>query len=213
MNAKPAAFRLITTMFRFRNRETYFNPGSVTDYRDVFASTPYRDDIDVVCRRGLMTGTTARKFSPQALLTRAMAVETLYRLEGSPATDLVRPFKDVRKSSPAAKAVSWAAKHGIVNGYDEILFGPDDYITKEQLARLFQNYAHYRGYDTSAPLRLDHYKDQKAMKEWARTAMAWAVGSGLFHSKNPLKLDAMCRLTRGEFASMVVRFGDLYHID
>lgn len=212
MNGKTASINLITDLFNSKNSAQSVCPHYGCDFHDVLPTTPYCNNILYVCQSGFMVGTSAKKFSPSALLTRGMAVMVLYRLDGSPDQDYVKGFKDVHKRSYAARAITWASSNGMVSGYDDIMFGPDDYITKEQLALLFRNYAFYKGFDVSITASLDSYRDSKAVKSWAKTAMQWAIGTGLLSSKNPVKLDAMCRITRGEFTSMVQRFCDLYHI-
>lgn len=105
----------------------------------------YADAVSYVYQHGLMTGTSENHFSPDVTTSRAMIVTMLYRLEGSPAVSGAAAFPDVAAGQWYADAVAWASANGIVTGYDNGNFGPEDTITREQLAVIFYRYAAYKG--------------------------------------------------------------------
>lgn len=133
----------------------------------------------------------------------------LYRLEGSPAMENEiwgYPFQDVDANAYYAAAVYWARKNGIVSGYSEELFGPNDTITREQMAAILYRYAQYRGYDTTARADLRGYTDAAQVGEWAQDAMSWANGEGLVTGTSATTLTPKGSATRGQVASILMRF-------
>ena len=114
-------------------------------FADVSGSDWFYNDVRYVYEKGIMDGTGADRFSPNAPLTRAMIVTILYRMAGSPSVSGSSDFTDVAAGKWFAKAVAWAAANGIVNGYGSGLFGPNDPVTREQLAAILYRYAVYGG--------------------------------------------------------------------
>lgn len=99
-------------------------------------------------------------------------------MEGKPSS-ATSSFKDVKSGQYYAEAVGWAASNDIVNGYDNSHFGPDDPITREQMASILYRYAAYKGYDTTAPDNLSGFSDAAQISSYAKTAMQWANEKGL----------------------------------
>ena len=183
-------------------------PGK-TPFADVPQDTWYHDAVQYVYEHGLMSGTGATMFSPDLTTTRGMIVSILYRLEGSPAMENENwgyPFQDVDASAYYAAAVYWARKNGIVSGYSDELFGPNDTITREQMAAILYRYAQYRGYDTTARADLSGYTDAAQVGEWAQDAMSWANGEGLVTGTSATTLTPKGSATRGQVASILMRF-------
>src|SRR5699024_9976965 len=118
-------------------------------FRDVFDSDWYYQSVMYVYETGLMTGVSADLFAPETNVARAMIAQVIYTLEGStggaPAV-----FTDVPSGMWYTRAVNWAAQQGISSGYGDGRFGPDDSVTREQLAVILYRYAKYKGYDNSA---------------------------------------------------------------
>lgn len=176
---------------------TWVNP-----FTDVAESAWYYDAVRYVCSNGLMTGTSGSTFSPDLFTTRGMIVTILYRLDGSPAVSGAAPFGDVPAGQYYSEAVAWAAANGIVKGYDTGLFGPDDVITREQLAAILYGYAQYKGYDVTAGGDLSGFADSA----WAADALKWANGQGLITGKSGNLLDPAGTATRAEAAAILSRF-------
>ena len=151
-----------------------------------------------------MVGTAADQFSPSAPATRGMIVTMLWRMEGEPALEAAAGFNDVADGDWYAPAVRWAAGQGIVNGYGNGAFGPNDAITREQLAAILSNYAAYKGYSTAARADLSAYTDQPSA--WAQSAVQWAVAEKLITGKGSGVLDPTGQATRAEIAAIVMRF-------
>ena len=118
-------------------------------YKDLNTSLWYHEGVDYAIANGLMKGVAKDQFDPYGKLNRAMLVTILYRLEGEPRVSGANPFSDVEAGSWYDKAVTWADSKGIVNGYGNGKFGPDDPVTREQLAAILFRYAKYKGYDVS----------------------------------------------------------------
>ncbi|MBE6936625.1 MAG: hypothetical protein E7458_09075 [Ruminococcaceae bacterium] len=139
------------------------------EYRDLDTSAWYHDATDYVLANDLMKGTGNKLFSPYMTTTRAMVVTILYRLEGEPAAPKANPFSDVPADEWYTDAVLWAAKEGIVLGYDGEFF-PEDEITGEQLMLILQRYAEYRGADEITVPMIAPYE----YNTWAEAGVVWA---------------------------------------
>ena len=150
-------------------------------FTDVKAGDWFYDDVQFVAEKGLMNGTSETTFSPLAPISRGMVVTTLYRLEGEPAVTAACPFGDVAAGKYYEKAVIWAAENKIVNGYSNGNFGPEDSITREQLAAIFYRYAQFKGYDVSVGENTNilSYNDAFSISKYAVPAIQWACGAGL----------------------------------
>ena len=153
-----------------------------------------------------MDGTGADRFSPNAPLTRAMIVTILYRMAGSPSVSGSSDFTDVAGSKWFAKAVAWAAANGIVNGYGSGLFGPNDPVTREQLAAILYRYAVYGGM-TAVTLEenLGSFADTAQLSAYAIQAMNWAVGQGLINGSGS-NLVPKAQATRAQVAAIIHRY-------
>jgi len=163
-------------------------------------------DIDYVCSKGLMNGTSEDAFSPDGKVTRAMLVTVLYRNEGEPATNRSIPFADIDMASYYADAVIWAKQNRIVNGVTETEFAPDDYITREQIASIMFRYAQYKGVNAVTLEENLHFDDANSISEYAVPAMNWAVGAGLMKGKTSKALNPQDNATRAEMAAILHRF-------
>ena len=100
---------------------------------DVDETNPYYTGIMMAVEKGYMTGTSDITFSPDGYMTRAMACQVLYNKAGCPEVDGVSNFLDVTSDKWYAKAVAWCEQQGIVVGYGNGYFGPEDYLTENQL--------------------------------------------------------------------------------
>ena len=169
-------------------------------------------DVMIVYENGLMLGTSKTLFSPHGTATRGMMATILWRMEGSPVPKGKNSFTDVEAGKWYADAITWTAENGIFAGYGKDKFGPDDPITREQLAAIFYRYADYKGYDLTVKGNLDKFKDADKITDYAKTAMQWAVGSGLMKGKSGNLLDPQGTATRAEIAAMLHRFIEKYEL-
>ena len=170
---------------------------------DVAPNAWYKDAVQYAYDNGLMTGTSATTFEPEATTTRAMIVSILARLENV-TTAQAAGFADVDDNDWYATAVNWAANVGVVNGYEDNTFKPNTAITREQLAAILMNYAAYKGEDVSNRADLTSYTDQPST--WAEEAMSWAVAEGLINGVTADTLQPQGAATRAQVAAILQRF-------
>ena len=175
-------------------------------FADVSGSDWFYNDVRYVYEKGIMDGTGIDRFSPNAPLTRAMIVTILYRMAGSPSVSGSSDFTDVATGKWFAKAVAWAAANGIVNGYGSGLFGPNDPVTREQLAAILYRYAVYGGM-TAVTLEenLGGFADTAQLSAYAIQAMNWAVGQGLINGSGS-NLVPKAQATRAQVAAIIHRY-------
>lgn len=180
---------------------------SKTKFNDVSANDWFASAVDYVTGKGMMNGTADNTFSPKANTTRGMVVTVLYRLENQPSTSAAS-FTDVASGAYYANAVAWANANGIVSGYGSGKFGPNDKVTREQLAAILYRYAQYKKYDVSVgeDTNILSYDDAQSISSYAIPAIQWACGAGVVTGKSGSKLDPKGNATRAEVAAMLMRF-------
>lgn len=172
------------------------------------------ESIKYVYVNGIMNGINGTdRFDPDEPLTRAMFATVLYRMAGEPSVAFENRFSDVQNGRYYSSAIIWAYREGIVNGYADGSYGVDDYITREQIAKMLRIYAQVRGYSTSERADISSYPDALEVSGWATEHMSWAVGCGMVNGKNvggTYYLDARGNATRAECAAMLTRFMGRY---
>ena len=174
-------------------------------FDDVDSGDWFYEAVKYAYEIGMMSGISQVSFGPGDNLTRGMIAQILYSLDEKPASSGSTAFTDILSGAWYADAVSWAAENGLMGGYGDGLFGPEDNITREQMAQILYNYALYMGYDISARGDLSGYRDAASTSAWARTAMEWAVGSGLFYGYDGW-LNPTGTATRAEVAQILMNF-------
>ena len=174
----------------------------MSGYTDLNMGEWYHDGIHYCLDEGLMDGVDAGMFAPNATTSRAMIVTILWRLQGSPEVEATETFTDVSPDAWYAKAIAWAVAEGVADGYGEGLFGPNDAITREQLAAMLWRYAGSpeAGGDLSA------FADGDDTSDWAQQAMSWAVAQGLITGVDSDRLDPKGQATRAQTATILMRF-------
>lgn len=185
------------------------NAASGNRFSDVSTGSWYYDAVQYVYDAGLMSGTGSYVFSPGGATTRGMIVTILYRLEGSPVCGSASS-PDVSSGKYYAQAVAWAAENGIVSGYSASCFGPENAITREQLAAILYRYAAYKGYDVSDPASLTGYADNNLVAGYAKTPVAWAVQAGIISGTGANRLSPSAGAARAQVAAMLMRFCQRY---
>lgn len=180
-------------------------------FADVNAGDWFYQDVLFSYEKGLMSGMDAAAFAPYANTTRAQIAVIFYRMEGSPAVEGENSFTDVVRDSGTAwfyDAVTWAQQNGIMGGYSNSSFAPNDPITREQLAAIFYRYAQYKGYDTTqGGMAIREFDDYESISDYAMSAMAWAVNTGLVKGDSNL-LYPKGTATRAEIAALFHRFAE-----
>ena len=174
-------------------------------FTDVKTTDWFYDGVQYVYAHGMMNGTGNGRFSPKSTTTRGMIVTILHRLEGTPAA-AGTSFSDVSAGKWYADAVGWASSAGIVNGYGNGKFGPEDTITREQMAAILYRYADYKGYDVSAAADLSRFTDSAQISSYARASMGWANASELINGTSGTALSPKGSATRAQAAVILMRF-------
>lgn len=174
-------------------------------FDDVQTTDWFYDTVQYVYDEGLMAGTGDRIFSPQQTTTRGMIVTILHRMAGSPEAE-AQDFTDVDVDAWYAPAISWSIESGVGAGYGGGLFGPDDAITREQMASFLYRYAELKDYDVSAVGDLNDFADASAVSDWAEDVMSWALGAELFAGRDNNQLAPQGLTTRAEAATILMRY-------
>ena len=174
-------------------------------FSDVNPAAWYHDGVHFCLDNGMMIGYGEGIFGPSNDLSRAMLVQILYNYEGHPAVSGDSAFTDVAKTSWYFDAVTWAAAQGIVDGYGNGKFGPNDPITREQLATILWRYIDRPAINHN----LDRFTDAGQISGWAMDAMEWACGNGIMEG-DAGALNPKGNATRAEAATMLMRFVEKY---
>ena len=178
-------------------------------FTDVDADDWFHDAVTYVYENNMMEGTGETTFAPTMELTRGMIAQVLYNLEGQPDVTAGAGFSDVADGAWYADAVNWAAAQGIVEGYGNGSFGPEDSITREQLAAILYRYAGYKGFDTTqGGMAVREFSDYDQISDWALEAMDWAVNAQVLSGKGNGVLDPLGTATRAEVAQVLMNFGE-----
>lgn len=176
-------------------------------FADVVEGAWYYDSIRYAYENGLIAGYPNGLFGINDTITRGQIATILWRMEESPVVNYAMTFEDVGAGMYYAEAIRWAASEGIVGGYTATQFGPDDAITREQLAAILWRYAQYKEYDVSVgeDTNILSYADALTVSEWAVPAMQWANGAGLIQGSDN-NLMPRGNATRAQAAAILHRF-------
>lgn len=210
-----AAFRVTSLDAVVAIEGSYGLQKSVSElpFTDVGTLSWYYDYVVDTYRKGLFKGESATLFAPEDTLQRCMAVTVLYRMAGTPAVSSGDPFADVSPSAYYADAVAWAYSVGITKGMSASTFGPENNVTREQLACFLYNYAkNVRGLDVSASGSLSRFPDGGNTSSWALDAVKWAVGVGILSGSadnGTVVLRPQDTATRAQAAKMLQVFAAL----
>ena len=162
--------------------------------------------VNFVVSQNLFNGTSDTLFSPDGKMTRAMLVTVLWRLDGKPQPATASAFNDVAKDAYYAEAVAWANANGIVKGYSNMEFAPNDNITREQMAAVLYRYAEFKGYAVTERADLKGYSDYNKISAYALDSLSWANSVGLINGRTQSTLVPQGNATRAEVATILQRF-------
>ena len=146
----------------YQRMETPWN----NPFADVSEDDWYYEAVKFVQERGLMNGYSDGRFGPDDTLSRAQLAQILFNKEGKPGADSLPDFSDVAGEAWYAGAVRWAAGQGIVGGYGNGTFGPNNPITREQLALMLWRYS---GSPAATNKEL-HFSDEAEIGGYAQEA-------------------------------------------
>ncbi len=182
-------------------------------YTDLKPTEWYHDGIHFVLQSGFMSGYSTKLFGPGDNTTRAMVATIIWNMAGKPKAEGKIHFTDVENGKWFTDAIRWAATTGIIVGYTdgitgELIFCPNDSVTREQLATMMYRYAKYKKVNVSVgeSTNILSYDDSFGVSSWAVSAMQWSVGSGLMSGRTAHTLDPKANATRAEVATVVMRY-------
>ena len=175
-----------------------------TGFSDVDADDWFADSAVYVRDNGIMNGTSATTFNPDGTTSRGQIAAILYRAAGSPAVSAAADFPDVAEGAYYADAASWAAANGIVTGYADGTFGPNDPITRQQLAAILWRYAGSPAAETGTA-----YADEGTIASYAVTAVDWARDAGIITGRDGNRFDPNGQATRAQAAVILHRYLEL----
>lgn len=182
-------------------KQTDGNPNPLP-FTDVPPDSWYYDAVCYAVEHGLFQGVTDTQFKPSGTMTRGMVTTVLYRLAGEPDVVYEPLFPDVPENRWYAEGVVWAGKNGVVSGFGDGTFLPNHSISRQQFAVILYN---YMGMDWTVGDELSQFADGGGVASWARSAMSWAVSTGIINGSNG-KLRPYDTATRAEVAAMFQRF-------
>jgi len=171
-------------------------------YSDVKKIDWFFEDVTNVTALGFMKGTGEGLFEPYRTVTRAEVAQALYNMAGEKISLPDSAFTDVASDSWYAPAISWAVENGIINGFPDGLFRPDQKITREELAvilfRLEKN-----------PVKradISNFSDSSTVSPFASNAIEWAVSKKVIKGDDRGCLNPKAGLTAAELATLLGRY-------
>ena len=173
-------------------------------FTDLDSNAWYHTAVDYVVGNSLMNGISDTLFAPRSSATRGMIVMTLYRLEGEPEEGR-NIFTDVSDNTWYARAIAWAAENGIVLGYGDDTFRPNQSITREEMAVIMHRYAAYKDCNMAVSGDQSGYEDLNQVSDWAMDAMVWANATGLIRGRSETTLAPRGTAIRVELATILMR--------
>ena len=177
-------------------------------FKDVSKNQWYYAAVQYNYENGMIMGTSANEFKPDDKLTRAMLITILHRMEGMPYQAGTSKFSDVQDTKAYYYvAVKWGVANKIISGYQNGKFGPNDLITREQLAVILNNYCRYKGKYKTVHANYSKFKDSNKISDFAKWGMNWAVGSGVITGNAETNtLNPQGTATRAETAAMLFKY-------
>ena len=182
----------------------------MSKYIDMNPTAWYHDGVHWALEAGVMTGSSDIVFDPNLNTSRAMLATMLWRIEGKPVVNFAMRFEDVEADTWYTEGIRWANSAGIITGYGDTDFGPNDPVTREQLAVMLHRYAQYKGMDVSVgeDTNILSYEDAFDVSEWAVPAIQWAVGADIIQGVDKdgtLTLAPRAASSRAVVATMLMR--------
>jgi flavodoxin len=172
-----------------------------TGFSDVSSDAYYADAVKYVSENGIMNGTGNALFNPNGTTTRGQIAAILYRIAGTPSFTAGTDFADIDAGSYYADAVKWCSSEGIVSGYSNGNFGPNDTITREQFAAILWRYAGNPDSENA-----QSFTDAASVSEYAVNAVNWARSAGIINGKDGNRFDPKGSATRGQAAVILYNY-------
>lgn len=177
---------------------------NAAEFTDVPADAWYAKSVGYVADNGLFDGMSQTDFAPESIMTRGMLVTAIGRLEGVPAEVGEMRFSDISADAVCAPYANWAAENSMVAGYDGVTFGPDDPLTREQMAVVFRNYFSYKHENVKVTKVMD-YADYADVSDWAVEGVSFCTERGIIEGTDEHKFMPKSSLTRAEAAQVIYK--------
>lgn len=184
-----------------KNEESDKNEAS---FKDVAESAWYKEAVDYVYSKGIMSGMSETEFQPETDMTRAMMVQILYKLSGEQ-SDKASTFTDVAGGEWYSDAIGWAQEKGIAGGYEDGTFRPEQKMTREEMSAFIYRYAGSPEVKNSST----SFKDADSISEYAADAIAWCAENGLISGMGDNTVQPKATATRAQLASITMRYMNL----
>lgn len=184
----------------------------VTPYWDVWDTNYHAENIALATELGLLNGVGDHRFGSLMTMQRGMLVTMLWRIAGSPKVGTGSGFPDVSADKYYAEPVTWAVKNGVVTGFQDQTFHPEENVSREQMVAILYRFAELQGYSTDAFDNLKNYTDRQVVQEYALPAMEWAVGAGIIKGITETVLGPAEPTTREQLATILIRFVHYYDL-
>lgn len=172
-------------------------------YIDVKKTDWYYDAVNYVNNNGIMTGYSETKFAPNDKLSRAQACQVIYNIADADEQATEAIFSDVSLGQWYTNAISWASKNGVVSGYGNDLFGPNDAITREQMAAILYRYV---GAPSVEKDNLASYTDSNQISDWATDALNWCVENKIMVGNGNGTMTPNKIISRAEVATIMMNY-------
>lgn len=186
-------------------QNNHFSYCSSAYFADVASEEWYHESVDFSVNAGLMNGISVGCFAPAAPTSRAMVVSVLYRLEGKPAVSCHGEFDDVQPGQWFTDAIAWASENGIVHGYGNGTFGPEDNVSREQLVTILYRYISFKQLPDIRVGSLEGFTDKACVSAYAEEAFGWAISAKLVNGLPDGSLDPQGEAERAQLAAILQR--------
>lgn len=176
-------------------------------FADVSEADWFYSAVKTAYKNGLMSGVSNMLFEPDMPLTRGMAATVIGRMEKAEAGDGKTAYPDVDENMYYAPYIAWGTECGILDGFHNGMFYPDEFITREQMAKIIKRYYDYKGYTIyTADIA---YSDEDLISEWARDSVEHCSASGIMTGRHNNTFAPIANITRAEFASVITRLAKI----
>ena len=174
---------------------------------DINDSDWFKPAVDFVTGKGIMNGVEKNRFGPNISTTRGMIVTIFWQMENKPMPNDSQNYSDVNQGQYFADAVNWATENNIVVGYGNGNFGPNDIITREQMATILYQYCKYKNYDLNqGGMSTREFSDYENISPWALEYMTWAVNNQIISGGGNNMLNSRGHATRAQVAAILKNF-------
>lgn len=173
-------------------------------FTDVTEDAYYFDAVKYLNQNGIVNGLAEDTYGPNSRTSRGMLVTMLWRLEGEPAAAKAK-YSDVQADKYYAKAVDWADEVGIVQGYEDGTFRPEDFVSRQEIVTILCRYAKYKGVDVTDSGNLGQFSDKDQIGSYAKSAMSWAIDNDVVRGYTDGTVRPTAGASRAEMAALLHR--------